>query len=71
MKPLGKKKKKGVVILFSAHRGRIKTRHLLFGVGHGGDAPGKNSKYISIYVSPSISTDRRMNKQAEKHDVIL
>lgn len=34
------KKKKGVILL-SAHRGRIKIRHLLFGVGHGGDAPGK------------------------------
>lgn len=59
MKPLEKKKKKGVVILFSAHRGRIKIRHPLFGVGHGGDAPGRIvNTYLDMYLDLYLQTDR-------------
>lgn len=76
MKPLEeKKKKKGVVILLSARRGRIKIRHLLFGVGHGGDAPGKNiNTYLYIYLNLYLQTDRWINNlkaNVEKHNVVL
>lgn len=58
--------KKGVVVLLSARRGRIKIRHLLFGVGHGGDAPSKIiNTYLYIYLNLYLQTDRQIDKQAK------